>query len=287
MSAKERIHRAIDIIPLQLFSGSAFVAALYATVSCDFFSNNVIFDALENDTEKRIGFGTFSRESSSVSDVTCSLYTTQDYEMLSDAYFKVAVYCTSIATSVGAFNFLYSLFMWCGHFSRGSIIYKVGIYFVCIICASASQFVYLTKTCNINDCNTLPDGTSGSTCFESRCTPGKGALSSYFAIVFWLICVVCLIRLIRIEQRKSGTINELEANHIPDHGDCVEVKVSNDKCKTVLHHINIERMETEESFETVLSCDEECADPVSPVEYTRRQKWTKRMQRDFMRQYEC
>jgi hypothetical protein len=259
------------------------VASLYATVSCDFFYNNVMFDALENVTEKRIGFGTFSRESSLVSDITCSWYTAQEYEMLSDAYFRVAVYCTTIATFVGAFNFLYGLFMWCGHFSRGSIIYIVGIYFMCIVCASASQFVYLTKTCNINDCNTLPDGTSGSTCFESRCTPGKGALSSYFAILFWLICILCLIRLIRIEQRKSGTINELEA----DHGDGVEVKVSNEKRKTVLDHINIERMETEESFETVLSCDEECAVPVSPVEYTRRQKWTKRMQLDFMRQYEC
>lgn len=263
MSTKERIHSAIDIVPLQLCSGSAFVASLYATVSCEFFYNNLMLDALEDDTKKRIGFGTFSRQSSMASDDTCSLYTAQDYEILSDGYFKVAVYCSTIATFVGAFNFLYSLFMWCGYFSSGSIMYKVVIYIACIICASASQVMYLTKTCNIHDCNILPDGTSGSTCNESQCTPGKGALSSCFAIFFWLICVIGLIRIMKIEKSKSGTSN----NHREDNG----VKVSKDTSKEVLNNMHIERMETEESFETVLSDDEECVLSNSSVKCTRKQ----------------
>lgn len=220
-------------------------------MSCEFFYNDLMFNVLENDTKKRIGFGIFSRESSLVSDDTCNSYTEQDYEMLSDGYFRVAVYCTTVATFVGAFNFLYSLFMWCGYFSHGSIIYKVGIYFACIICASASQFVYMTKTCNIHDCNTLPDGTNGSSCFKSQCTIGKGALSSCFAIFFWVICILGLVRLMRIEKHKSS------AEHGHDHGEGTGVTVTKEKQKTISNSIRIERMETEESFETVLSSDEE------------------------------
>jgi hypothetical protein len=67
----------------------------------------------------------------------------------------------------------------------------------------------------------------------------------------------------KIEKSKSGTSN----NHREDNG----VKVSKDTSKEVLNNMHIERMETEESFETVLSDDEECVLSNSSVKCTRKQ----------------
>jgi hypothetical protein len=55
----------------------------------------------------------------------------------------------------------------------------------------------------------------------------------------------------RIEKHKSS------AEHGHDHGEGTGVTVTKEKQKTISNSIRIERMETEESFETALSSDEE------------------------------
>lgn len=263
------LYSAADIVPLQLFSGFAFVASLYAALSCEFVYNNFDFEKAENGTKSVVGFGVYYREGFYESDHVCSSYSSLESESVFDAYFKVTVYAITFATFAGAFNFIYSVSMWFVYFGYTSLIYKVGVYCLCITCGIISQLVYLSNTCNMDECNILPNGSTGSLCFKSNCTLGKGGISIIFAIILWIVCIMASMRLIKKKKDKK------ESYVTNDHGSDTEIANH-----VYMDDIRIKQMENNESFETILYTDEDSTKDTLP-EKERKQNWLRQMYKDF------
>ena len=185
------------IIP-QTAGGIAFLLAVYTILTCEFIQTQQTYDGFEpTNTKTQFSVGLYSRESPVLNDHSCVWFDEDDFEILYDAHFFLAVAGNSISGAIGLLNLLFSLFMWFCPCStrRWSIVVQTSFYFFCFLCACFSQAIYWAEACKEDKCNVEPDGSVGSLCFQSTCSVDKGSILSGFAACFWLLASILTYRL--------------------------------------------------------------------------------------------
>lgn len=138
-----------------------------------------------------MGFGMFSRETTTIGSSQCYYYDDYDIQTIMDLPFRIAVICNAIATVSGLLILLYSFSAswWTStKFRQRSCTFAGSCYYFCALCASGTQIIFMSRFCKWERCN---DNDDGNYCFVSRCRVGQGAACSITATALWIAAGIC------------------------------------------------------------------------------------------------
>ena len=199
--------RTTKLFVSQFIGILAFLTSLVSSISCSYVSTEFISDWVSvyydnnddeqqrNDLKDRMGFGMFSRETTTIGSSQCYYYDDYDIQNIMDLPFRIATACNALATVSGLLILLYSFSAWCWtstKFRKRSFAFISSCYYLCALGALGTQIIFMSRFCKWDRCNeNNNNGDERSYCFVSRCRVGEGAACSITATVLWVTAGIC------------------------------------------------------------------------------------------------
>ena len=202
-------NRARYIVVPQILNAGAFLAALYASTTCEFINVKYDYDWTQAGSwlKTEVNFGMLSRETADKDSNECYWYTEQDFTVFFDSPFRASVVANVLSTLIGGLLFIYSLFLWCRLVTKSSIRFLCYVNTFCVVGGLLTYMVFFSDLCMVHECTQFFDG-SQSACVDSYCELGTGSYLSMLAIALWIAAAVVTIRLL-VDAEKQITEKKL------------------------------------------------------------------------------